>query len=489
MTFRIKSIKIKNFKNINSSYIEFSNLTDSAFDAKSRITGIYGQNGSGKTCLIQAINLIKDFICAEPLPKHINEYFYNGCNTMSFVITYSIENNSIINENTSSSQEIYEYHLTIKKNTDTNFDIPIFSHNSPELQELIIDINKQNKSDSNLIIDETLVIRSSINGSTRTLIKIENGNISSDFRYEIDFQEFEGIIYLSKKDKSSFIFNKNSLLKLLELTRSSKKLPLEVVKNRINFFNSLATTLKYFKDQLSVYKNSESAFTNSNIAIPLSYRSDKKDTYSKIYFSLDKKKFISSEKIYTIDFFIKKANIVFNKLIPNLEISLEKSDEKINSDNILGRDVELFSIRNNYKFPFRNESDGIKKIFSLIIDLILVFNDSSFVLVIDEFDANIFEYLLGEILSLISNHGKGQLIFTAHNLRPLEVLNRESIYFTTFNPKNIFIKDIAIDNYENLRDQYIKSIFLSNDDLELYNSGTSGELRRAFRIAGGLINE
>lgn len=36
-------------------------------------------------------------------------------------------------------------------------------------------------------------------------------------------------------------------------------------------------------------------------------------------------------------------------------------------------------------------------------------------------NGGIFEYLLGELLNIISEKGKGQLIFTSHNLRPLEI--------------------------------------------------------------------
>ena len=39
---------------------------------------------------------------------------------------------------------------------------------------------------------------------------------------------------------------------------------------------------------------------------------------------------------------------------------------------------------------------------------------------IDELDSGIYEYLLGECLEVMQDKAKGQLIFTSHNLRPLE---------------------------------------------------------------------
>lgn len=57
-----------------------------------------------------------------------------------------------------------------------------------------------------------------------------------------------------------------------------------------------------------------------------------------------------------------------------------------------------------------------------------VFNRYSFTVVIDELDSGIFEYLLGEMLDLLSKKGKGQLIFTSHNLRPLETIENNLLF-------------------------------------------------------------
>ena len=49
---------------------------------------------------------------------------------------------------------------------------------------------------------------------------------------------------------------------------------------------------------------------------------------------------------------------------------------------------------------------------------------------IDELDAGIFEYMLGELLDIFNQSAKGQLIFTSHNLRALEMLDKDSIMFS-----------------------------------------------------------
>ena len=89
-------------------------------------------------------------------------------------------------------------------------------------------------------------------------------------------------------------------------------------------------------------------------------------------------------------------------------------------------------------------------------------------LAIDELDSGVFEYLLGEILSVIDSFGKGQLLFTAHNLRVLELLPTSDIVFTTSDPANRFIRFKGLKPSNNLRDQYLRSVSLGGGDAELY---------------------
>ena len=102
-----------------------------------------------------------------------------------------------------------------------------------------------------------------------------------------------------------------------------------------------------------------------------------------------------------------------------------------------GWKVELMSNREGKRtIPIRMESEGIIKIVSILNVLIQAFGNSSICLVIDELDAGIFEYMLGELLDIFNKSAKGQLIFTSHNLRALEMLDKDSIMFSTANPNN-----------------------------------------------------
>lgn len=100
---------------------------------------------------------------------------------------------------------------------------------------------------------------------------------------------------------------------------------------------------------------------------------------------------------------------------------------------------------------------------------------------VDELDASIFEYLLGELLSVWEENAQGQLIFTAHKLHPLEMLDKRSVVFTTADPHHRFIRLKNIKASNNLRDVYLRSIFIGGQGYELYEETNKTEIARAIR--------
>ena len=99
-------------------------------------------------------------------------------------------------------------------------------------------------------------------------------------------------------------------------------------------------------------------------------------------------------------------------------------------------------------------------------------------------DSGIYEYLLGELLIAFEEYGKGQLVFTSHNLRPLEVLKKEEIVFTTSTPDNRYIRLKGVGRTNNLRDLYLREIVDEDQDEPLYNASKRYKLVAAFKKAG-----
>lgn len=120
-----------------------------------------------------------------------------------------------------------------------------------------------------------------------------------------------------------------------------------------------------------------------------------------------------------------------------------------------------------------------------LVDLnVIKVNQLGVCLVVDEMDSGIFEYLLGELLGLMNNEMKGQLIFTSHNLRVLEKLDAKNIVCSTVNPDNRYIRLTGIEKNNNKRDFYIRAITVGGQKEDLYDEDDLIAMGYAFRKAG-----
>ena len=181
---------------------------------------------------------------------------------------------------------------------------------------------------------------------------------------------------------------------------------------------------------------------------------------------------------------IENMNMVLKQLIPGLTISIKELGTQLMENGTIGYEIQLMSCKNSKEIPLKYESEGIKKIISVLPMLIAVYNQEAITVAIDDLDADIFEYLLGELLRFISERGKGQLIFTSHNLRVLETVDKRFLTFTTTNPDHRYIRLKNAKGSNNVRDMYYQEIMLGDDSEELYKKTKNTEISLAFRVAG-----
>ena len=69
--FRIVNIFIENFKNVKRGTLDLENRRK---DYRASIVGVYGQNGSGKTALIDALQVLKLSLCGKAIPEQYADY-------------------------------------------------------------------------------------------------------------------------------------------------------------------------------------------------------------------------------------------------------------------------------------------------------------------------------------------------------------------------------------------------------------------------------
>ncbi|MGL4308361.1 MAG: AAA family ATPase, partial [Cetobacterium sp.] len=236
--------------------------------------------------------------------------------------------------------------------------------------------------------------------------------------------------------------------------------------------------------------NREISLINTNIMIPLNFRYEENNSISQgvIPIYLNESTFLKNKEFKIIQGVIEKMNIALESLIPNLNINIIELEKGLTKNMEEGVYIKLTSKKGDLEIPLEYESDGIKKIVSILGTLIATYNDPNFNLFIDEFDATIFEYLLGEILQIMEKFAQGQLVFTSHNLRPLEVLEPRHLRFTITDSNNKYIKIPNVKATNNLRNIYFKEIFLDEKKLGLYKGNSNSKIRKSFSRAGGILH-
>lgn len=155
-------------------------------------------------------------------------------------------------------------------------------------------------------------------------------------------------------------------------------------------------------------------------------------------------------------------------------------------DGNIGVRFEPVSVRDGMEVPLRNESEGIVRIVGMLAYLIQAFNNPDACVAIDELDTGIFEYLFGEMLGEFAKGAQGQLIFTAHNLRPMERMQpiSDMIVLSTLDPRNRFIPYRGLGKTNNPRRQYFNALELGGTTVPLYKGGMPQLIGAGFNLAG-----
>ena len=282
---------------------------------------------------------------------------------------------------------------------------------------------------------------------------------------------------MAEKSNCSYIFGENSR----DIFCRSYDTPFE------SYSFVISALFRFALRDLFVIRNTHSGMITANFVLPMAFRIEKEQIGAKGDFAIPLMTPVTldKERKELLNVIVAQINTVLYTIIPGMNIEVRDYGKQALDSGEDGWKVELMSAREGrYPIPIRMESEGIIKIISVLNALIQAFGNPSICLAIDELDAGIFEYMLGELLDIFQNSAKGQLIFTSHNLRALEMLDKESIMFSTANPENRYIHMKNVKGSNNLRSMYIRSITLGGQDELIYEETDSLEIARAFRKAG-----
>ncbi len=477
---RIQKITIENLKNVFYGDVRFASSTyDDIFRKESDILGVYGQNGSGKTTLVFSVDVLKQLLCGRRLWKDMDKFIRVGASSAKINYEISLESkeygNYLVN---------YTVVFKVKK-----------SSAGPVVMGLLDE--EQHLAEAPVYLSEEKLQYKKINGEKGNRYNgiieysYDNGN-DIIFGPEIRYREFVGkdrgladeLRYLKNavyKSGSSFIF---SIAKISDIRkRQGFSRELVYIMDSIKMFGVA---------KLFVMSNVQASIVNANILLPMSFclMEDDRETLKlvNINIKLTDETNVPQDAYELIAGRFKVIDRVLAKVVPNMSLKVANRGSRIDEKGEPSVIIELVSVRNENEIPLRYESDGIKKLIYVMYSLIAMYNDPSVTVAIDELDSGVFEYLLGELLSVLQEHAKGQLIFTSHNLRALEVLDKKSILFSTANENNRYIRFKNIKASNNLRNVYYQDILLGGQDECVYEPTSQSSIRKAFREAGGDIN-
>ena len=452
---RLSSLQLTNIKNVKKGTIYMPNTVNKILSAdKAEILGIYGQNGSGKTAIVDALYFLQKVMIGADLDQSLEDYMDMDSNVAEIFADFNLFMNGIVFE--------IGYRLSLSR------------------EEKVVVISRETLSgakNENGIRTNKTVFMDYQRDQTNTIFKPqkrldeileENKDIKTDLIVARKMAE---------KSNCSYIFGE-----------SSRDIFCREYKNGFQQFSVIISSLFEFalKD-LFVIRNTHSGVISANFVLPMAFRIENDNMGAKGDFtvSLTEPILVDEERKNLLETIVEQINIVLYTIIPGLQVTIKNYGKQSLDNGEEGWKLELMSKREGMKeIPIRMESEGIIKIISILNALIQAFGNPSICLVIDELDSGIFEYMLGELLDIFKKSAKGQLIFTSHNLRALEMIDKESIMFSTTNPDNRYIHMKNVRESNNLRNMYIRSITLGGQSEQIYEETDSLKIARAFRKAG-----
>lgn len=467
---RLSSIEIKNFKNVVFGHIDFENAENYE---NASVLGLYGPNGSGKTALIDALELLRLALSGLSVSSHFADYI--NLDSQNAELKYEFK---ILNPQEASVYTVsYQVSLGRVANSSGNITGGTDDSYRPVLFNEALDCSY--KCGKTKVRTSSLIDTHTAKGE---VFVTKNKCLSRVGKDKDSLRTLTIAKELTFAKSRSFIFSKE----FLDVVRAKDNVTENLASGLPqNYHKFILESLVFFgKFQLLVVKAGALNHLNK---LPLALYYDKEEAHRVGNITLDLNGITVITKQEVINLIQNKIdcmNVVLEQLIPGLSLSVKTLGTTLLRHGAKGYKIQFMANKNSKEIPLQYESEGIKKLISVLHPLIVAYNDPSITVAIDDLDYGVFEYLLGELLRIFSEKGCGQLIFTAHNLRPLETINKRFIAFTTTNPQNRYIRISHSRTLNNLRDFYYRDIILGEQKESVYEPTNNSQIALAFMEAG-----
>ncbi|MCX9025078.1 MAG: ATP-binding protein [Candidatus Methanoperedens sp.] len=400
-------------KSLDNNLIRTNSLGE---DSLLRSSVIYGANASGKSNIVLAFRFLKMLV----RNSHRNQK-----GTKLGVTPFKLDPNYL--------------------SKPSKFDVVFIKNNTKYVYGVSVTNEK--------VIDESLYHYPE--GRKALLFKREN---TTDYKFAADIKEqkffsdmtLENVLYLSRSTQ----LNYQKLSEPFDWFKDTLK-----IITAEDTFNLTEFTIRRFNEDNNLKEYMLKAFKEADIGID-----DFSASFEKV--STDEGTITSNdEKIIEISKLIAQISNV-----SSVDNDIFISDNKGNLNKINIRTIHtVFKGKSNelkVSFEFDEESDGTKKMFSLIGPWIDALSNGR-TLIVDELDTKLHHLLNVFLIKLFNdptqNKNNAQLIFTTHNtnLLSLDLFRRDQIWFTEKNPNTGSTSLYSLLEFKQRKDQDIQKGYLA----------------------------
>ena len=371
------------------------------------IKGIYGVNGSGKSAILESVNIMRslmtdgNYLNDPMVQKNLNEIINKKISRLSISADFLVKDFFL---NGSKNVYLFRYNINLIKNAAKRYIID---------EEKLLYKKATSRKD---VLD--------------TLIHIKDGEVVEIYKEEDDLKE-----YFIKKTMN-LLSNSSALASYLEVMSNSDEfknrlvsslgmciLALNIVAENIYIYMDQSDNhINYFLGDILLEEKELDFTTIINQAKRLN--ANKLNIFHTNFDTVEKNAYSKYESIVKRLYnFIK----IFKPELLDIDI-----DRKENGDVYV---CSLNMVYDNYSISTEFESTGIKKLIKLFIYLDIMTKGG--IVFIDELDSNLHDVYLCALLEYLMDFGRGQLCFTTHNVGPMDILkkHKKSIDFLSVDNK------------------------------------------------------
>lgn len=382
---RVLQIRTSGMKNLSEEItIDFANLTiEKGINKLNNVKGIFGFNGSGKTALITSVDYYlrittdPTFLLQKDTTRKLGRLLNFQTKRFDFSIVFECLHNLII-----------KHSIGVSKNNNGSFFI--------QYESIGVSVGR------------------TLNDEFKTIVKKDENSIFISSHKDLADDSLE---FLKNTDLTYSSILTKVIDKIIERSKNDKQYKASITEK-------VFADLFFSVNNIGVYLSNADMHNNylfdkdvlDTLLSSLQALKDKKENWID-YYPAETVISKSSYEEYARD--NKKLERFIKVFKPELkEIELEKSEDK-----------DTYHVKRLFKYEKYNveyefESSGIKQLVKLFSHLSKCANGG--VVFIDEIDVNINAVYFEKLISFFRKYGKGQLVFTTHNIEAMNALKGQS---------------------------------------------------------------